>query len=59
MPELPHFSEGRYGKLTSDVLNVLVDAVNKLSDEVEQNQQGNVPTNAPAFPFMARLGAAL
>ena len=59
MAMLPHFSEGRYGKLTADVLNTIVEAVNDLEVRIDNKDQASVTQNAPAFPFKVRLKEAV
>ena len=59
MPILPHFSRGKFGKVTAEVLNTLVDAVNSNSSQIELLGTSQPQTGVPLFPIYARITAAI
>ena len=61
MAEFPHFSDGRYGKLTPEVLNGLIDKVNSI-DAIMQQPSTHMSRQRGAssqFPMPAQLTGLL
>lgn len=58
MAEIPHFTGGQYGKLTSEVLNDIVDAAIRQRESIDKTNYTATPNRYAGggfFPIIARL----